>query len=317
MPLMKHWYHSWLVPYAEGTLDERQRAKLEARLASDPALAAEAEAVRRTVGRLRSVSQNEHGEAAPIPASPSELWPQIEARLQPARRTEPRPWLWAGGACAAAALAWATLWGPLTPHTAYPVNPGNAVQSIAEKTPSLATPAPGLGSSRHPRKPHGSSKIVKHPGRVHKSTPVSRPEPVDLLASGAAPTSTMDDSHTAADAPQSGPGHLRLTTEVHDLPRKAPDQANQDGTADKPTADQVPPSDDGGAAAKAGESTGNAQEHQAPAPPSRRKRHHRRHRRHHSGEQAAPVQTAPSLPPDTIPRVDTAPPSPKHRPDID
>jgi len=308
---MKHWYQTWLVPYAEGTLDERRRAKLEARLARDPALAAEAEAMRRTSQRLRAAAQNEKSAPAPDAApAVSELWPGIEARLRPARRTAPRPWLWAGGLCAAASLAWATLWGPLTHHTANTTQHGTTVaQTVPEAPPSSGTPRTNPRRGGHPRKsPRNFGRPAKHPVRVKKKAPPARPDPADLLANGVAPAPTTDGTQDATDATPSASGHLRLATDVHDLHRQTPDQ---DGAGDTSGAD------DGGVAKKTDDVVNGAPAPETPSRPSRRQRRHRHHRRHRSTEPPAPTQTTPALPPDTVPQAETAPKVPKHRPDID
>lgn len=108
-------YQEWLLPYLEGGLDEAQTALLEARLAADPALAAEAERLHRMVGGLRaSASRTAPLESAQVPA---DLWPHLRARLvlDPAPAPRPRAHLWwvAGvGAPAAAALFVAAFWLP-------------------------------------------------------------------------------------------------------------------------------------------------------------------------------------------------------------
>lgn len=298
---MKHWYHSWLVPYAEGTLDERRRAKLEARLAHDPALVAEAEAVRRTAQRLGEAAQDERGQAGEAATpSVSELWPGIEARLRPTRRVEARPWLWAGGLCAVTSLAWATLWGPLTPHTANSTQGAKMAQTAPEVLPSPgATPAK-MRMGGQPRKPkHNLGRPVKRRGRVKRAAPVPRPTPADLLASRTAPAPTGANSPDASDAAPSGPGHFRLATGVHDLPGGASDQGDQNGTTDKPDATSAP-------------SDGPAKTGAASSRPGRRQRRHRHHRQRQSADKPAPA-----LPPDTVPQTDDGPKISKHRPDID
>ena len=108
-------YQEWLLPYLEGALDEAQTALLEARLAADPALAAEAERLRRMGGGLRaSAARTAPQENAKVPA---DLWPHLRARLvlDPAPVRRPRASLWwaAGvGAPAAAALFVAAFWLP-------------------------------------------------------------------------------------------------------------------------------------------------------------------------------------------------------------
>ena len=106
-------YYEWLLPYLEGGLDEARRAQLEARLAADPALAAEAKRLARTLGGLRgAASRSLRPENASVPA---DLWPHLRARLvlDPVPRPRPRAWWLAGvGAPAAAALIVAAIWLP-------------------------------------------------------------------------------------------------------------------------------------------------------------------------------------------------------------
>lgn len=73
MNFLRRHYRAWIVPYAEGTLDGRRRARLEAWLARDPVLAAEAEAERRVVARLRTSARHSAGPAA----GEKDLWPGI------------------------------------------------------------------------------------------------------------------------------------------------------------------------------------------------------------------------------------------------
>lgn len=307
---MKHWYYSWLVPYMEGTLDAHRRAKLEARLARDPALAAEAEAVRRTAQRLRAAAQSDRSVAESV-SQASDLWPGIEAQLRPMHRSASRPWLWAGGLCAAAALGWATLWGPLTPHTAYSYKPLNPVTTIAEKTtPTDHRPA-GTEHGGHPRKAaHGPGKIsVKRPNRGKKSAPLPRPAPADLLADRPAMTPSAVVPETA-DSSQGGSGHFRLATNVHD-----PSKGIAHPAGSEEMGPVAPPNDEGattGQTVPGGPARSDGSPHN-----SRRKTHQRRHHRRRSAGQTAPTKAAPELPPDTIPPVAPASQMPKHRPDID
>lgn len=307
---MKHWYYSWLVPYTEGTLDARRQAQLEARLARDPALAAEAEALRRTAQRLRASAQEERDAAESGPPS-SEVWPGIEARLRPIRRSAPRPWLWAGGLCAAAALGWATFWGPLTPHTAYSFKPLNPVTTVAQQTPIMDTRPSEAGHEEHRRaSSHGSGKtVVKRPNRVKKSAPLPRPTHADLLADRPAMTPSATAPEMADSAP-SGSGRFQLATHVGTLPEEPSDQTSMDGAA------QTAPEGEEGTA-KPNETPGGVAKSAGSSRGGHRKAHHRRHRRHRSTGSASPPMATPELPPDTIPQVTPASPLPKHRPDID
>jgi hypothetical protein len=107
-------YKVWLLEYFEGTLDDHRRSLLEARLAVDAELAAEAESLRRTIALLQATAKDN---------SPGELtrsyWPSIEARLAPAQRpilATPMRLAWGGGLTAAAAVALTAfgMWHPLS-----------------------------------------------------------------------------------------------------------------------------------------------------------------------------------------------------------
>ena len=105
MPFGRRTLKSWLVPYLEGTLDERRVSILTERLAHDPALAAEADALRSVVGLLYQSAQARSADADPrLALEPSPLWPGIEARLTPPRRPFRTTLAWAGGLCAALLL---------------------------------------------------------------------------------------------------------------------------------------------------------------------------------------------------------------------
>jgi len=100
------------VPYLEGGLDEAQTAQMNARLAADPALAAEAERLGRTLKHLRH-SAARIPNAAANTSVPADLWPRLRERLEPApapRRSAPVGWITAVGA--AAVLAFAAIWIP-------------------------------------------------------------------------------------------------------------------------------------------------------------------------------------------------------------
>lgn len=103
-------YSEWLVPYLEGGLDEAQSAEMKARLAADPALAGEADRLRRTLGHLRQSAERRPKAAnADVPA---DLWPRLRARLEPPPAPRRVTSGWMAGAGAVAALAWAALWIP-------------------------------------------------------------------------------------------------------------------------------------------------------------------------------------------------------------
>jgi hypothetical protein len=128
-----------LLPYLEGTLDETQRMQVEARMAADPALAAEAERLRRTVSGLRgSASRLGPAENSEVPAT---LWPRLRARLEETPLPAPRPrsqswWLAGVGATAAAGLAVAALWLPGWRTPEVRITP-SAPAPTADKTPPV------------------------------------------------------------------------------------------------------------------------------------------------------------------------------------
>ncbi len=141
-------FYEWLLPYLEGGLDEARRAQLEARLGEDPALAAEAKRLRRTVDGLRGAAGR-----MPTPENarvPADLWPHLRARLvlEPAPRPRARAWWVAGvGAPAAAALIVAAFWLPgwhtpdLSQHSSKPPARQKAAPS-SPAHPAMITPAP-------------------------------------------------------------------------------------------------------------------------------------------------------------------------------
>jgi anti-sigma factor RsiW len=140
MRLLKQRYQTWLVPYAEGTLEPRKRARLEARLERDSRLAAEADAQRRIVARLREAAQAQK-RAETAPAQPP-LWPALEPRLTP-RQPLVRPLIIAGSACAAAVsiagfLLWAALGHVAAPNP--PVPPASSLESGIAAAPAVGAP---------------------------------------------------------------------------------------------------------------------------------------------------------------------------------
>jgi len=180
-------YQEWLLPYLEGGLDEARRALLEARLAADPALAAEAERLRRTLGGLRAAaSRTAPPESAQVPA---DLWPHLRARLvlDPAPAPRPRAHLWwvAGvGAPAAAALFLAAFWLP--GWHAPEVRPSRQQAAPAKALPSAPapSPAPAAAGGGHP----GASAKVS---RARPSMAAPRPVPVAPVAADKANPFTL------------------------------------------------------------------------------------------------------------------------------
>ena len=101
-------YYEWLPAYLEDGLDEARQAQMKARLAADPALAAEAERLRRTIQHLQEARAREQAPAnASVPtrslAAPSASgWngPQLPAS---------RPGKSAGSPVSARRLLWPSL----------------------------------------------------------------------------------------------------------------------------------------------------------------------------------------------------------------
>jgi hypothetical protein len=176
-------YASWLVPYADGTLDERRRAELEGCIRRDPVLAADAEAQRRVAGRLRgAVVAEDAGRASET----SRLWPEIQARIQPKRRSA-IPLVWVGGVCAAACLGWAALWGPFRQTSQPPLRTGLPTVIATESNDQM--PGTDLSLAKpHTRavKIHHTIKIVRH--TKEKDSPLTAPiapaESQDMASAG-------------------------------------------------------------------------------------------------------------------------------------
>jgi hypothetical protein len=237
MNIFQHRYRDWLVPYVEGTLDARRRAKLEARLAQDPILAAEAEAERRVAARLRETvpslgsTAGEQGEQS--------LWPSIQARLEP-RRPSIRPLILVGGLSAATAtLIGAALWGPLKPSPPVAnitkIASGNGVSPVI-----IVIPPPVRTAHRPPHIRHGENNRGKRNAVPHSLTvpePGHNPDETqqqDRLAVNQSGTSDGTGADGSAIAPRFTPnsGDFRLTTNQH--PGKngtAPDGTSPDTNA--------------------------------------------------------------------------------------
>lgn len=195
-------YHEWLLPYLEGGLDEARRARLEARLGEDPALAAEAERLRRTLNGLRgAAARTPRPESAQAPA---DLWPHLRARLvlhpAPPPRASRAWWLAGVGAPAAAALIVAAFWLPgwHTPampqfSTRPPLRP-QAAPSFA--TPSAAPRPPAMGGGFPTGKP---KPAVPEPPRPAPAA--TRATPFDLRAAAPPVNHTANGSLTPPPAP--------------------------------------------------------------------------------------------------------------------
>ncbi len=303
MNLWRRRYRAWIVPYAEGTLDARRAATLEAWLAHDPVLAAEAEAERRIVARLRDAAQG-----VGMAPGDKDLWPGIAARLEP-RRSLVRPLLLVGGLSAAAtSLAWATLWGPL----GHPAPAPRVVVVASGGIPDVIVVGPPSARRHgHPgRRPrHGAGHGSKAPAVVHAKPggpPDSGPGgPQDdrlLARSEAAPVGeSRDDAPTA---PQFAPGdasRFHLAASVHPVGHNAArtaapaasDDVSVSGNADAPGHDDAPANTGDGSAPAQDGVTDTATEAVPGQQASKRlllTRRSQRHRRRHA-HRAHPART--------------------------
>jgi len=199
-------YHEWLLPYLEGGLDEARRTQLEARLAADPALAAEAAHMERALDGLR-------GAAVRTPPSanaqaPADLWPRLRARLeQEAPASAPRPrahgwWLAGVGATAAASLLLVAVWLPgwHAPELSEPshmplVRPKAAPTppAVPAGSPRPAGSVPGAGASG----PLPAMKSKAMPKPLPQSPAITGANPFALPRPAVPPPNMIDTPATA------------------------------------------------------------------------------------------------------------------------
>ena len=174
-----------LVPYLEGTLDEAQRTQMESRLAADPALAAEADRLRRTMSGLRgSAARLGPAENSEVPAL---LWPRLQARLEeaplPAPRQRGQSWWLAGvGATAAAGLAVAAFWLPGW-HTPEVRTVSTAQPPVTAPRPANTTPTDNKAVSALPKGPMPAvlpppTIVPTHPAALPAKKPTGTPTQV-------------------------------------------------------------------------------------------------------------------------------------------
>ncbi len=151
----------WLLPYLEGAYsgDAARQAEIEARLAADPALAAEAAQMRRTLDALRGVAVRTSQPATA--AVPADSWPRLKARLQPAPRR--LAWGWLGGAGAAVAVAVGVIAVVLPVHHAPPKPSGVSRVAVA---PTASAPVPP------------AAKTPQKPAQVAQTPPAKPPGPL-------------------------------------------------------------------------------------------------------------------------------------------
>ena len=148
----------WLLPYLEGAYssDAARQAEIEARLAADPALAAEAAAMRRTLTAMRGVAaRTARPETAAVPA---DSWPRLKARLQPAPRRA-LSWGWLGGAGAAVAVAAGVV----------------AVVLPGHHTPTSASAPPLRTASRSAPAALPAAKPAQKPPQLAQMAPTAKP----------------------------------------------------------------------------------------------------------------------------------------------
>lgn len=322
---MRRRYQSWLVPYVEGTLDPRRRGQLEARLARDPALAAEAEGLRHAARRLRTAAQEQRpAEAVPAgTADSSALWPGIRERLRPAPRISPGQWAWAGGLCAVATLAWAVTLGPLTSHRTPGTNHTSPQAVAVVPTPVPVKVGVATVGKPHPNHtPRVGGRGTKRPtqGKPHFVPIADESRPDERLATNPASGPDGDVSPDTAPATvktaEGAPGHLQLATTVRAMPHEehGPNDAgtrpSNDSPEDRKTDKPASADFNGDVTGDKGKSDAPAERGHEPdnAPGSgHQKRRHRRHRRHTVPNPSAPTHTPTVLPPDTPPIVNTTP----------
>lgn len=149
-------YRKLLIPYNEGSLEQRDREALEAHISRCASCRAELEAVRSMSGVLRSV---EIAEVEPVP----DLWARVSARIEKeASVRTPRPRLrvtQVTSACTAAALFAVVGLGLIRPDLPAPPAP-------ASLAPAVPAPAAPTG------KPRPVAKAVPAPPVNIKASPV-------------------------------------------------------------------------------------------------------------------------------------------------
>ena len=153
----------WLLPYLEGAYadDAPRLAEIEARLAADPVLTAEATQMRGTLDAVRGVAARTPRPAAA--AVPADSWPRLKARLQPAPRRA-LSWGWLGGAGAAVAVAAGVL---------AVVLPGHHVPPTAGSLPRVAVAPRPVPPVSQPVSP--SAKTMQKPPQVAQTAPMAAP----------------------------------------------------------------------------------------------------------------------------------------------
>jgi len=197
-------FYEWLPAYLEDGLDPAQRGLMTARLAADPALAAEAERLRPLIQALRE-SKTREASAPASSAVPGDLWLRLSDRLNPVPAPRPtRQYGWLAGVGATAALAVIVALRlpqsmPTETHPTAPVQqtvPGDRTRSgdvkIAKTNPPPTVHPPtatdalnnAVNGSGLPPHPVPSAKLVPPPVTITKGN--------DPFAAPSAPNSTQE-----------------------------------------------------------------------------------------------------------------------------
>ena len=165
-------YYQWLPAYLEDGLDEARQAQMQARLAADPVLAAEAERLRRTIQQLQEARTREQAPANA--AVPTDLWPRLQRRLE--RASAPRPtrqigWMAGVGATAVLALA-AALWLPMgfSPHRR---ESAKIVKTNPPVQVAMTPPKAAVGAVARPASAMTAPPAVPRPVQVAQALPPS------------------------------------------------------------------------------------------------------------------------------------------------
>ncbi len=318
LPARKHNYEAWLVPYAEGTLDAARAALLEARMARDPRLAAEADRVRTVTAQLCQAAALSTSEADPrLALDPASLWPGVQRRLASNPRRLLRPAHWIGGVCAASfALGVLLLHGLLSgmgprqtplPARLRTANAGSV--SGAGSQASARQRRKKAGRRLHARPVHLASSTARPltPARTAAHFPVPPPELNTSALPAPVPSPAAPSAHTAV-AWGDGSAHFRLASPVHDTlqegrPRTDTDSSDERTGPASPAPDKPALPDNAAQTPTASAPAPNAAA-SAPMPPSVPPRNHARkmprhqvRHRHQTRPPAAPASEFSPPPP--------------------
>lgn len=322
--IRKHNFQAWLVPHAEGTLDAARTALLEAQMARDPALAAEAARVRGVTAHLHQAASLNTSEADPrLALDPIPLWPRVQARLARTPRRLPRSMGWAGGLCAASlALAALLLHGELHGMGGLQTRPPVPVRLSKENGAAGSVPG-NVAHARHKKKGRRTLSRPTHLALVPSKLPALGPtaEHLSLVSPNLSPpnlpapspAADASSAHTAV-VLEDGSAHFRLASPVHEIqpqirPRPASDTPAASTGEDAPAAarptppDTAPQTQDDPAPAQESPTTPLAVTHSH----ARKTHGHRRFGRHHPPHPAASSTAPPTA--DAVPKPAAAPTS--------